>query len=594
MRAARLAPALLVAASAVAVYLGTLPHELVYDDHALLRVGAAVREAGPASAFAADLWRGDGLGGTNYYRPLASLALAAHGGAASPWALRLVNLLLHAVASLLVLRLVGDLLRGDAPEPPAGATVAALASALVFAVHPVHVEAVAWVSGFMDVASAAAALAAFDLYRRAEAGRRPALRRGAGLLLFALALLLKESAAVLPVVLVAHDLLRGRRAVEAPATGDSSRLRRWATWFVLLGLYLLLRTAALGGLAPRERPDLGGAGRTLALVADLSARYVRVTLVPTDLSLGHSAPPLEGWATARGAAAAGTLVAGLALFALARRRLPAAAFGMAFFAIALAPALYLPGLAPQLEKLFAERFLYLPSVGACVVLGAGVAWAAARGGRTARAAFVLAGLLVLTLAGATLRQGRVWRNEVTLWTDAVAKFPASGWNQLDLANALAARGDAAAAQRAYARAAVLEPRLVPLFEGQGAELLRARRPLDALLKFEQARALDADSFPAVLGAAHAHAALGGNAAAEARFRDAVALRPHSAAARTGLGILLARRGDLAGAIEQLEAAAGAAPGDPTALRNLAAALEQGGESGRAAELRARAAALGAP
>lgn len=58
--------------------------------------------------------------------------------------------------------------------------------------------------------------------------------------------------------------------------------------------------------------------------------------------------------------------------------------------------------------------------------------------------------------------------------------------------------------------------------------------------------------------------------------------------------MLAERGDLAGAIEQLEAAASAAPGDPTALRNLAAALEQGGESGRAAELRARAAALGAP
>jgi tetratricopeptide (TPR) repeat protein len=214
-----------------------------------------------------------------------------------------------------------------------------------------------------------------------------------------------------------------------------------------------------------------------------------------------------------------------------------------------------------------------------------------RGARSARAATLLAGFTVLAFAGATVRQGRVWRSETTLWSDAAAKFPASGWNQLDLANALAAKGDAAGARNAYARAAALEPRLAPLLARQGAELLRTRRPFDALLKLEQARALDPASFDATLDAAHAHAALGRNAEAEARFREAVALRPESAAARTGLGIVLAARGDLAGAIDQLEAAARAAPGDPDALRNLAAALEQAGDRDRAAGLRARAAAL---
>ena len=355
-----------------------------------------------------------------------------------PWAYRLVNILLHALASVLVLRLLRDLLADRPPGEQPHVAAAALAGALLFAVHPVHVEAVAWISGIMDVACTAFALLAFDLYRHADATPRGRLRLALGLVSFLLAMLAKEPAALLPVLLVLHDLLcRASRW-----SGLRGALARWLPWFAVLGLYLGLRTAALGGLAPHGRPDLPGLAGSLLIAADLFARYVRAMFVPVGLSLGHFAAPPDGWGSLRGLVAIALLLATAALAWQGWKRHRVILFGLAVFALTLAPALYLPGLRPLLSKLFSERFLYFPSVGWAIVVASALGLAASRTGRAARLVWLAAALVALVFAGMTVRQNLVWRSELTLWADAVAKYPADGMNHLHYGTALIAAGRA--------------------------------------------------------------------------------------------------------------------------------------------------------
>ena len=529
---------------AVAVYLDALPGEFVYDDNALVRYNASIRDAsGLGSFFASDLWARDGAGETNYFRPLPGLIFSAVHRVAgdAPWAYRLVNILLHALASVLVLRLLRDLLADRPPGERPHAAAAALAGALLFAVHPVHVEAVAWISGIMDVACTAFALLAFDLYRRADATPRGRFRLALGLASFLLAMLAKEPAVLLPALLVLYDLLcRASRGA-----GPRAALERWLPWFAVLGLYLGLRTAALGGLAPHGRPDLPGIAGSLLIAADLFARYVRAVFVPVGLSLGHFAAPPDGWGSLRGLVAIAVLLATAALAWQGWRRHHVILFGLAVFALTLAPALYLPGLRPLLSKLFSERFLYFPSVGWAILVASALGLVAARAGRAARYAWFAAALVALTFTGMTVRQNLVWRSEVSLWADAVAKFPADGMNHLHYGTALIAAGERDAGRRVLDQARIADPGIVDFHVEQGAAYLATGRPKDAILKFERALALDPASLDALLGAAKAYEAAGWNGMAARRYEG------------------------------------------------LAAAWEKKGDAARAAELRARAAALGA-
>lgn len=530
----------LVGLAAVLVYLDALPNAFVYDDNALVRFNTAIRDgSGLWSSFASDLWSRGGEGETNYYRPLPGMLFTVVHRAAgtAPWPYRLVNILLHALASILVFRLLRDLLRDRPPPEAQYATGAAFAGALLFAVHPAHVEAVAWVSGIMDVASTALALLAFDLYRRADTSVRGRVRLVAGLGAFLLAMLAKEPAALLPALLVLYDLLcRGVSRATLRAA-----LVRWLPWFAVLGGYLALRAAALGGLAPHARPDLPGLSGSLLIAADLFARYVRTMFVPTRLSLGAFALPPEGWASLRGLVAIVVLLATAGLAWAGWRRHRAVLFGVAVFGLTLAPALYLPGLRPLLGKLFGERYLYFPSVGWAIVVACALGLAATRAGRAARVVWLAAALGVLVFAGLTLRQNRVWRSELTLWGDAVAKYPADGMNYLHYGTALIAAGQREEGRRVLDQGRVADPGIVAFHLEQGAGYLAAGRPRDAILKFERALALDPRSFEALLGAATAYEAAGWNEMAARRYQAALALRPEDPAARAGLDRLVSSR-----------------------------------------------------
>jgi protein O-mannosyl-transferase len=405
-------------ALAIAAYVGSLGHGFAYDDVALIALNNRVHSLANWSAILHTPWWGDAV-----YRPFTALTIAADwmvSGGDPRW-FHVVNVLLHAGVTVLVYVLARAIV------PP----FAAFMAGALFAVHPAHVEAVANVVGRAEVLAALFALAAVLLYRAdgalAERGdvtwRRWLTSWGVlGSLLLALAS--KETAFVTPGLLWLIDWLDGQRS--GRSWGIALR-RHWVLWVatvVLTGEWLVVWTSVAGSLAAGiDAPGLEGAGlgRRAVVMAPVALEYVRLLAFPARLSADYSPDflPIADQLTVRGAVGwavvAGVLAAGLA----ARRRAPALAFAVAWVAGTL---FVVSNLIVPTEILLAERTLYLPSVGAVVLLGYGLDRLAGRWRVAAGAvAAILLGLGVLR----TVTRVPVWRNNETLLPQLVRDAPGS-------------------------------------------------------------------------------------------------------------------------------------------------------------------------
>jgi tetratricopeptide (TPR) repeat protein len=351
------------------------------------------------------------------------LAACASAGDLEPWVFHAALLALHAA----VVACVYLVLRRWASEP------GSLVGALWFAVHPVHAETVAWVSGVVDVSCALFAL----LTLLAAVSERPWLRRAAPVLFFA-ALLSKEPALmVLPVVGIA---LAGRPRAELA--------RRMGGLAIAFGVYLGLRVHALGGLmagaVARHTVDLStGVATALALVP----RYAAKLLAPIHLSAVYDLRPGVDLPLATMGLA---LVVGSGFLAWRLRGHRGALLGLALLWAPLLPALYVPVLG---DGLIADRYLYLPSAGAALLLALLL-------NRVRAPLRVLVPASVVALAllavGTVVRNG-VWRSDLSLWTDAALTEPESATAHENLGAAQHIAGDYPGAIRSLTRALEIDP-----------------------------------------------------------------------------------------------------------------------------------------
>lgn len=427
--------ALLAASSAVLTAAVFLPCAafpfLDWDD----RVNVA---ANPNLRFSAGGLRWMALGSSlGHWHPLTWLTLALDRAVWGPSAFgpHLTNVLLHAANAALLFLLARRLLR-PAVGAVGSADDAALFAALVWALHPLRVESVAWVSERRDVLSGALVLASLLVYvRGAEEGdgyetsrrwRRLALAFGTA------AMASKVFAVVLPAVLLVVDAgLRGR-----------PRWKEKLPWLLPVSVSLGLNLAAQAASAASVPLSRFGVGARLTQAAYGLAFSVEKTAFPAGLGpLYERSPLLE---PAPFIASAVFVLAAAVLIWRVRRRRPElfqAALAYSLFAL---PAL---GLFKSGRMTAADRYSYLPAIPLSLLAGAALARSGRRRG-PALAAFSLVALL----ATLTLGQLPVWSSDTALWTRACAVSPLSYFARLKLSQAeiAAGRPDAAAAERAEA------------------------------------------------------------------------------------------------------------------------------------------------
>jgi protein O-mannosyl-transferase len=447
---------------AALAYANSLVNQFVWDDQIILdRQLVAFRSLGDVFVPPPGIPQFS----PDYYRPLviASYLLDRTLGGREAVVYHCSVVAAHAVATVLVFMLAVRLF-GQGKAMLFGA----IAAGALFAVHPIHTESVAWIAGRSDVLATLFTVAALlvhgqfgdsnappKLERRERDGKSKAqrsLRSQAslsrslvgGVFVF-LAMGSKETATIVFPLLLLVDWLVGspNRGVRRPVP---DLLVRYAGPVAAGVVYLLLRRAALGDFVGHAPGD-PGLQRSAADVVGAFALYVGKLLVPLRLNVYIDGVPTD-WLTLS-ITAVGLVVGVGTAITLYRRNEPVPVFLLAWVVLALLPSLAIVWKIP--EAPVAERYLYLPSVGYCLLLG----WLATRVWASPRfpQARVVASLLVggSVLAGLVITVGRngVWRDNLSLWSDAASKSHLSGMPLRSLAAELQRRGRFEEARRHF-------------------------------------------------------------------------------------------------------------------------------------------------
>ncbi len=365
-RSAVVGVSLAFAAAVVAAFRGTFANGAVWDDKFLTIDNPYLAPGKLAALFTHDLWTASASHEqSSFYRPLPMLDFALDRAAFGnvPAGYHAGNLALHlGVAAALAWLVVSVLDREEAPRAY-GFGAGALA-ALAFALAPVNAEPVLWISGRFDLLAALFALLALLAHRGEGRAAAPLAT-----LAFGAALLCKESAVAVPVLLALDDAIVLERPLRAARA-------KYAAMAAVLVAVVAVRSAV--GVAPSD--VAAGPWGLLASYAFLLSTFARLVAWPVGLDTFHPYAAPSSGATLATLAAAAALVAALVL-AVRRAKESvtwrATLFGFAWFLVALAPA---ATTGPNLG-IVGDRYAYLPAAGLAVALAAwlerAVAWIAA-------------------------------------------------------------------------------------------------------------------------------------------------------------------------------------------------------------------------
>ena len=501
---------------------------------------------------------------TSFWMPLTWLSFMVDSQlyGTGPGGYHVTNVLLHVASTILVFLLLA---RATGRRGPS-AFVAGL-----FALHPLHVESVAWVTERKDVLSTLFMLLTLWCYGRWVA-RRSAARYLVTLLVFVLGLMAKPMFTTAALLLLVLDLWPLRRFSGVPPVG----LLVEKIPFLALALPFAMVTMLAGHhvVARAELTDVPIAAR-FASACESYLTYLVRTAWPSGLAVlypEHLPPPL--WRT--GLAALGLVtVTGVAL-AAARRR-PWVTAGWLWYVVALVP---VSGIVRIGNFASADRFTYVPLLGIFVV----AAWTANELATTRGRRYVALGLAAAALATcATVARVQLgyWRDGITLFERTIAVTDDNPVVQYMLGLALADRGRTDDAMARYAESLRLRPDYAHAHTSLGRLLLDRGRVDEAIAHLTAALHSDPEDAFAHDALAHVLEQQGRHAEAIAHYVEALRIEPDVPAIHTGYGAALAAQGRLKEAAAEYAAALGTRPDDAEAHNNLANALAAQGRGDEA-------------
>jgi protein O-mannosyl-transferase len=493
---------------------------------------------------------------------------------AEPFGYHLTSLVLHAATAGVFVVVAARLLAAARPDaPPSALLVGATTAGLFFALHPLRVESVAWLSERRDVVSGLFYLLTVLAYLyacAASAGRRRAWLV-VSLVAYGLALGSKAIVMSLPIVLVvldAYPLRRlGRRTLLEKLPFVAIAV---AGAGIALSLATRFKTAAEYPLW--ARPAVFGYNLVF---------YLWKTVLPASLSPLYELP--ERWEPSDVRLILGLALPVAATLALVawRRRWPAGLAAWTVYVVTLTP---VGGLAVHTgPQLAADRYTYLATLGLAVLVGGGACavWQARVDRSLTRLAAVTAAVALAGLGVLTWQQSGMWRDDVTLWQYASAVDPGCAGCRNQLGVAQHAAGASAAAAVHLRRAVELRPTEAEFAADLGVVLLALDRPAEALPHLQRAVARYPGNLflQTQLGTALAQA--GRTTEGQRRLAAVLRHQPDDIEALTAMGFALTREGFPRNALPYLERAVARAPRAPAPRYALARAWLALGDLARA-------------
>ncbi|MFQ5454828.1 MAG: tetratricopeptide repeat protein [Nitrospirota bacterium] len=565
---------LLVISISIIVYINTLQNDFVYDDRQEVLENHYIRDirylpemlvspfwefitVSPQWGFIPEKEKIS----SNYYRPVKSIlyTLTYHLFGLKAWGFHLVNIVLNALVSVLVflisLRFMGRISYS-------------LICSILFAIHPVHTEAVDWISSMGEVTFTLFYLIAFYIYTNKD---HSLLRLNISASMFFLSLLSKETAITLPVVLILYDYIFKKIEV-----------RRYIPYLTVVVIYILLRIYALGGFIPQTtRADINNY-QLLLNASSLLIRYLLKLLFPIDMNMYIMYQPLLSLDIIGCLSFFFSLfILFITLYHLKKKRVWT--FFFLWIPINLMPALYIKGLG---GALMAERYLYLPSVGFIILMGylllqtdlynsnpppppfgkegkEGVKGnnspcpPLVKGGyggvtisrKEAKISLIFLAIIFSLYSFQTIKRNADWRDEVTLYSKTLAQSPLSSSMHYNLANAYIKKG--------------LDDK--------------------AIYEFKEALKIDYDLYDAHISLGNIYNDRGIFDKAIEEYKYALKLFPEHAGININLGIVYQKLGMIDDAIKRFKEAARVTPHYSDAHYNLANAYKNKGMTGLAAD-----------
>jgi tetratricopeptide (TPR) repeat protein len=509
----------------------------------------------------------------------------------NPFGYHLTSLLLHAANAAVFFFVVHRILTLALPNPSErghALAVSAGFSALVFAIHPLRVESVAWVTERRDVLSGLFYLLAVLVYLRACERGEPGRRWYWGSVgLFVCALLSKSMAVSLPVVLLILDVYPLRRLGGALGWWSEPARRVYVEKipFVLLAAAVsaVALMAQLSHSTMVSVAQLGALGR-LAVSAYGLSFYLWKMAVPVNLSpLYELRPTVNPWAMPF-ILSYGLVLALTAMILALRRRVPGLPAAWVAYVVVLLPVLGLFQSGPQIA---ADRYTYLAGLGWAILAGAGLlsCWRTLRRSTTGTPITLpiaaVAICLVVGLGVLTWNQAQVWRDSERLWTHVLAMDPQSPTAENNLGVVRADQNKLAEAIEHYRRALQMRPEDAEALNNLGVALARQGKLTEAVEHFRQALKIKPDHAEALTNSGVALAQQSKPAEAIEQHRRALKIRPEYAEALNNLGVALAQEGKPAEASDHYRQALQIKPDYALAHYNWGNALAQQGKSAEA-------------
>ena len=384
------------------LFLPTVRYALVYDDIEQIATNPRITSwSYVPQYFTTHLWAHSTIEPAYYYRPLFLIWLrlvdAILGPPAPIW--HLASIVAHLAATISVFLLVHRL---------TGCWRASLFATALFSIHPIHTEAVAWVSSVSEPLLTALLVLCVYCY----AGRKPPISV-ASLLFAALAMFTKETGMVAPLLILAYEWTRSTFKNAATAA---------APYLLPALLFLALRFNALGRLNAATQPNMTVSAMVLTWPRVLVA-YLAHLLWPVHLSVCYDVPvetaiwPFLVMLTILGG-----------LISVAPKWSANVRLGVAWFVITLLPALAIRYLLT--DDYVHDRYLYLPSVGLALIAAV---WFSRL--RFTPPRIVAAGVLAMALCWGTILDLRIWKDEISLFSRAVEVAPGNVYAMNNLASA---------------------------------------------------------------------------------------------------------------------------------------------------------------